>query len=323
MGLFLSTTGIDVEIEELGYTITDPTTDYEISAQFTSDEIADALTLTAAIQAGTLIWRKTAGGVVETASEYDPDYLEVEELSEGSGDESSQVVKRQGYRTSMEIIDIPTTEPYVYSLTKKEHHIHRLTGGKATYTTLPHVQMPDATTLEVGHQYMVFNESLGPIEVDDFGDNALIEITITKRVLLFLADNSTPEGVWDIIAVGKSSLQGTAPVLAYYGGNANNGRYLEIFPGDGSDVAPFVVPANAIVVAVVNATNNNTNGSIEIVETPVVGVPSVIYTLPMGGTNEQIALGLAIPVGAGSKLSFRVAGGSMQRPRLSVYLSGA
>jgi hypothetical protein len=319
MSLFLSTTGADVEIDELGYTIVNPTVDYEISAQFTSDEISGAESLTTAIQAGTLIWKKTAGGVAEISADYDPDYLEVEELATGQGDKTSQTVKRQGYRTSLEAIVIPTIEPYIYTLNEKEHHIHRFTDGKATYTTLPHVQMPDATTLDVGHQYMVFNESLGPIEIDDFDDNALIEITITKRVLLFLVDNSTSAGVWDLIAVGKSSLQGTAPVLGFYGGNANNGRYLEVFPGDGTDVAPFVIPANAIIVAVVNSTNNTNNGSIEIVGDGT----NVLYTLPMGGLDEQIVLGLAVPVAAGVKISFRVAGASMQRPRLAVYLSGA
>lgn len=92
MSLFLTTTGTDVEIEELGYIIVHPTSDYDISAQFTSYEISNAETLTSAILAGTLIWKRSSGGNVEIPSDYDPDYSEVEELSEGPS------VKTQNFR---------------------------------------------------------------------------------------------------------------------------------------------------------------------------------------------------------------------------------
>jgi hypothetical protein len=310
---------VDVELVELGTTLVHPTIDYDLATQFTAEEIKLCSSLTTAIQSGQLIWRKTAGGTNEIATDYDPDFLEVEELAEGQNDEATQMVRRRGYRTSLDNLVIPTTEPYVYILTEFEHHIHRFTGGKQSYTTKPQVRMPDATKLDVGHQYMVFNDSLGAIEVADFDGNILIEITITKRALLFLADNSTSAGVWNVIAVGKSSLQGTAPVLAYYGGNAGNGRYLEVFPGEGTDSAPFLVPTNSIIVAVVAAASATTSGILEIRENGV-----AIYSIPYGGLAEVINLGLAVPVSAGAELSFvKNGGGNIQKPRLAVYLSGA
>lgn len=81
--LFLSTTTVSVVIPELGITIVHPVTDQEIDLQFSAEELGQATSLTSAINSGSLVWKKTAGGVAQTPSLYDPDYLEAEELSQG------------------------------------------------------------------------------------------------------------------------------------------------------------------------------------------------------------------------------------------------
>ncbi len=84
MGLFVSTVSTSVSIPELGIVITHPTTDFNVGAQFDSKLVEDATALTTAIQAGTLIWRKTAGGAIETPASYDPDWLRIDELNTGT-----------------------------------------------------------------------------------------------------------------------------------------------------------------------------------------------------------------------------------------------
>lgn len=85
MGLFVSTTGTDVVIPELGITIVHPTVDRDMGSQFSSDEIERASTLTTSIQSGTLIWRKVAAGAIQPAADYDSNYLEIDEENTGSG----------------------------------------------------------------------------------------------------------------------------------------------------------------------------------------------------------------------------------------------
>lgn len=92
MGLFVSTTGTNVVIPELGITITHPTTDYNIGTQFSSEYIQRASTLTSVIRAGTLVWRKTAGGTAQPATDYDADYLEVDEENTGLGLKADRAV---------------------------------------------------------------------------------------------------------------------------------------------------------------------------------------------------------------------------------------
>jgi hypothetical protein len=92
MGLFVSTTGLNVAIPELGITIVDPTTDRNMGSQFSSDEIERAASLTTAIQAGTLVWRKVAAGAIQPAADYDSNFLEIDEENTGPGQLNDRVV---------------------------------------------------------------------------------------------------------------------------------------------------------------------------------------------------------------------------------------
>lgn len=92
MGLFVDTAGADVPIEELGITIFDPATDFDIGGQFTAEAVANALSLTAAIVAGDLNWKKTSGGSVEANADYDQDWLHAEQVNTGTGEQGDRVV---------------------------------------------------------------------------------------------------------------------------------------------------------------------------------------------------------------------------------------
>lgn len=79
-------------IPELGINIVHPTVDWEISAQFTSKELRYAETLTSKIQDGTLTWKKTSSGSIETPSNYDSEWLELEEENVGTGEKDDRGV---------------------------------------------------------------------------------------------------------------------------------------------------------------------------------------------------------------------------------------
>jgi hypothetical protein len=92
MGLFVSTTGTTQSIPELGIEIAHPTTDRDMLAQFSVDEIGQASTLTSLIQAGTLVWRKVAAGTIQPAADYDPDFVEIERANTGPGQQLDRAV---------------------------------------------------------------------------------------------------------------------------------------------------------------------------------------------------------------------------------------
>lgn len=93
MGLYVSTTGTDVAIPELGITLTHPSTDYPLSEQFSPEDLQGATTLTTVVRAGTLLtWKKTAGGAVQTPADYDPDLIEADNLNLGPGAQGDRLV---------------------------------------------------------------------------------------------------------------------------------------------------------------------------------------------------------------------------------------
>jgi len=85
MGLFVSTVSTNISISELGITLVHPAVDFQISSQFSPEEISRAISLTSAITGGTLVWRKTAGGANELAANYDPDFIDLENEATGTG----------------------------------------------------------------------------------------------------------------------------------------------------------------------------------------------------------------------------------------------
>jgi len=94
MALFLSTTGFDVVISELGITIPHPTVDFQIDDQFSSKEISRAVSLTQAIRGGDLIWRKESSGPDEEPLDYDEDWVRVSQLSTGPGSFLDRIIKQ-------------------------------------------------------------------------------------------------------------------------------------------------------------------------------------------------------------------------------------
>jgi len=92
VGLYVSTTGADASIPELGFTLTHPSTDYDLSAQFSPEDLQGAITLTALIRAGTLVWKKTSVGAAQTPTDYDPDLIEADNMNLGPGAQADRLV---------------------------------------------------------------------------------------------------------------------------------------------------------------------------------------------------------------------------------------
>ena len=124
MGLYVSTTGTDVSIPELGFTLVHPSTNYALSDQFSIEDIQMASTLTTVIRAGTLTWKKTSGGSVEAATDYDPDLLEADALNLGVGAKADRLVSfkdltagalatKSGYKASTDFTGTPVRKATV------------------------------------------------------------------------------------------------------------------------------------------------------------------------------------------------------------------
>ena len=119
MGLYVSTTGTDVDIPELGISITHPTIDRDLTYQFNPEDIRNAENLTSAITSGLLSWKKTSLGSTESPSSYDPDFVDVENENTGSGYRGDRVVTfkdmKSGVVQHTDFADTPKTANVVFS----------------------------------------------------------------------------------------------------------------------------------------------------------------------------------------------------------------
>ena len=117
------------------------------------------------------------------------------------------------------------------------------------------------------------------------------------------------------------------PIFFEYGGNANNGRYLEIFPGIDSQEAPFYTNTPARVITIVCATTaGSSNADIGFFDLAVSDtVP--LYTLDYAGNKRKIDAGTpATPlftIPATGELAVRVTQGSVNKPHCYVVLSSS
>ena len=109
------------------------------------------------------------------------------------------------------------------------------------------------------------------------------------------------------------------PIQASYNGNANAGRYLEIFPGENSFNAPMLAPSTSYVVAVTAQAAANSNGAIEIYN---ITTNTVIYTIPFGGAASAAITGLYVNgVFLNNLIGFRTALANINKPKLRVWFN--
>lgn len=83
------------------------------------------------------------------------------------------------------------------------------------------VTLPDATTLDNGHSFELWNLSTKPVVIRSYGTTVLYRLSPSQRVILRLSSNSTQNGVWanDFQAFGRG-----ASYVSVTGASTNNSQ---------------------------------------------------------------------------------------------------
>lgn len=106
--------------------------------------------------------------------------------------------------------------------------------------------------------------------------------------------------------------------IANYNGNGNVGRYLEVFPGESSDNAPYPVPEDAFVrIASISSSAPSSNGAVSVFRVSDLNTP--IATVNFNNTSKQTKF-FSVFVPAGSGLAFRVTGGAVSKPKIAIWM---
>jgi len=178
MGLFVSTTGTNVAILELGITITHPTTNRDLIAQFSQEEVKQATSLTAAIQAGTLTWKFTATDEVQNPVSYDPETTEIDNKLRGSGKYTSKVLALAATTIALKSGDATLN---IFTGT---------TSGQI-------IKLPIIVTSDIlGLEFIIINMGTQSISFRTQDGAVLFSCLPDTKTTAMLEDNSTANGTW-------------------------------------------------------------------------------------------------------------------------------
>ena len=109
------------------------------------------------------------------------------------------------------------------------------------------------------------------------------------------------------------------PIQASYNGNATSGRYLEIFPGESSDLAPLYMPSTSYIVAITIQASTTSNGSIQVYN---ITTDTVIYTASYAGASAQAFTGLLVGgLSPGNLVAIRTSGASINKPKVRIWFN--
>jgi len=200
-------------------------------------------------------------------------------------------------------------------LVNADRLLQRFNAGSITQT----VKLPDATTINLGRVFYIFNDTDEKIIIQDFDGTELTVLNKNGRSQLYLVENGGTAGVWDKLISSSSALSGSSHTLAQYGGQANTGRVLNIFSGIDSEDAPFVVIGDSVIIGITLNVGASATVTVGIFEASDMVNP--VATISIVADVEIVDDTLNIPVAALSKLSARVTSGSCQKPTVAFYLS--
>jgi len=209
-----------------------------------------------------------------------------------------------------QLVSLDITSPYMNIL-----------NGNFTGTVF---KLPDTQTIGIGREFYMINNTDHTVTVVNFDDVVLYKIPKSGRICLHLEsviDVNDNAGTWLTAALSSSTFGGVAPILAYYGGQANAGRILLIVPSIDSEDAPYIAPTEGVITAVALGSGNASSYTCSVGIFEEADLVNPIATISLTAESEKILLNQEIPVNAQDRLSIRVVSGSMQKPYLTFYVS--
>lgn len=109
------------------------------------------------------------------------------------------------------------------------------------------------------------------------------------------------------------------PFQAVFNGNANTGRYLEIFPAVNTLEAPFVFPEASAIRTVTMGATSVSNAVVGFFRTTNLVTP--VFTLPYAGLSRVVFTNLFFPFAPLDELAIRITSGSASKPFLRVWVN--
>jgi hypothetical protein len=190
------------------------------------------------------------------------------------------------------------------TLTSASSGIQQLTGS-TTHT----VVMPNATTLPVGTSYQVLNRSSGAVAVQANGGGLLQSMAGNSIMFMFLTNNSTAAGVWDLTYIPPAGGGGTVTSVSVVSANGFSGSVATATSTPAitltTSITGMLKGNGTALLAAVAGTDYMGPGDFVVRETPTGSVngANTTFTLantPLANTEQVFLNGILQEPGAGN-----------------------
>lgn len=182
------------------------------------------------------------------------------------------------------------------------------------------IQLPNATTLTIGHEFFISNDSSQPVIANYYDNTTRFAYLLPKtRLYVVVRDVSTTNGMWIYNIDGTSSSFGGYNFYAYYGGNANSGRYLEVYPGSDSLTSPFLIISSQAIIALSLVASASVTATVSIYKTTDLVNP--ITTISLANETQKVITELFVQLSANDKIAIKVSSGSIIKPVITIYIT--
>lgn len=107
------------------------------------------------------------------------------------------------------------------------------------------------------------------------------------------------------------------PIIATYNGKAGVGKYLEFFPGQGSNENPFPIPDESLVRVVTISAASVSTGTISLYKNFDLDNPILEVSI---SNSKYIKHVKCVPISADDRITCKVTSGSIHKPNVVIFI---
>lgn len=177
-------------------------------------------------------------------------------------------------------------------------------------------KLPNATTLNIGWRYEIWNTSNQTITIKNTAGTAIFALAASQKTWIALQDNSSSNGTWLFEANFLGGTGGGNGVIGFgFDGNASPTRWLEGFTNVPTNITPHIVAGSKAIRAISFGTSANTTSTATIYKNGV-----ALDTIATTGNKKVVKLNLNHLLVNLDELSCAITAGSCTRPVVLLWL---